>query len=112
VLAVAGKSNKPVKNSELKWAAAGFRNGILAGRSSENFCYMVSSALAGYLQAVGVECSMQEGFVGSNQCHHWWIKLSDGRIVDATADQFFVSKKRLPKVIVGEMPEFYREIVT
>jgi hypothetical protein len=54
---------------------------------------------------------MQEGFVGSDKCHHWWIKLSDGRIVDATADQFFVSKKRLPKVIVGPMPEFYREII-
>ena len=80
-------------DAELVDIAAEFRAGILDGRPSERMCAMVSWPLAGLLRLYGVECECIEGDPG-----HVWIKLSDGRVLDATADQF----SGFPPVYLGE----------
>jgi hypothetical protein len=100
-----------MKSGRLKRIAKGFRDeivGVFGGDGSENYCYMVSMPIEGYLNALGVECRCVEGFVNGSPVHHWWVELSDGRIIDATADQFTVNGQQLPPIIVGTRPDFYK----
>lgn len=92
-----------MSDDELIAIARDFRDGILGGRPSDMTCAMVSWPLAGYLQALcGVDCEAVESDLG--HMNHIWIKLPDGRALDATADQFSDSKngQRLPPVYLGE----------
>lgn len=66
--------------------AAQFRKGMLGKESSHRRCAMVSWPLASLLSASGVECRTVEGDLGF--CNHVWIELEDGRVLDATLDQF------------------------
>jgi len=76
--------------------ATEFRAGILDGRSSEMMCAVVSWPLAGFLRFSGVECECVSGDLSGG--NHVWIKLDDGRVLDATADQF----GNFPPVYLGE----------
>ena len=69
----------------LKFAAE-FRSGILDGAPSHMMCAAVSWPLAGLLNFHGIKCECVESDLG--EMNHVWIKLEDGRALDATADQF------------------------
>ncbi len=89
-------------DEELLSVATDFRNGILDGTMPTLKCAMVSWPLAGYLHYAGVECECVDSDLG--EMNHVWIKLADGRALDATADQFnyLFSNMNLPPVYLGE----------
>lgn len=63
----------------------------------------VSAPLQSFLAGLyGLETTLEEVDFGS--CNHVWLRLSDGRILDATADQF-----GLDKVYLGQVPEMYTQ---
>jgi hypothetical protein len=69
-------------------------------------CGAVSYALAGYLRGCGIECETVKYEV--HKVEHVCLVLSDGRVLDATADQF----KRpdgsdMPDVYIGKRPSWY-----
>jgi hypothetical protein len=83
-----------------------FRDGVLDGEDPENWCYMVSAPLQGFLSATGVPCKLIEGHVHNNP--HYWIELPCGKIIDATASQFRRPNGRaMPAVFIGERPTWY-----
>lgn len=88
-------------DAELMTIATEFRAGILDGDPPDMRCFMVSAALAGYLKFVGVECETVETDLG--EMNHVWIKLQDGRALDATASQFnrLFPHMELPEVYLG-----------
>jgi hypothetical protein len=90
-----------MSNEEIKKIAKGFTKGLLDGRPTTDMCYVVCSPLVAYLHFCGIDCSLTEGEV--NQYHHFWITLSDGRIVDPTADQF-----GLLNVWARKQPSYYK----
>jgi hypothetical protein len=73
-------------DEEIIRQATEFRAGLLDGRDSEFMCYMVSAPLAGYLGFCGVQTDLVSGDLG--HMNHFWLRLKDGRVLDATADQF------------------------
>lgn len=84
-----------------------FRQGFLGEEPSAKKCFTLSSALAGYLHFAGIECTMVKGQI--KEYEHFWINLSDGRIVDATADQFQKPNgETMPKVYIGRKPKWYK----
>jgi len=95
-----------VSDAELLKTATELRRGMIGNKSSKDHCYIVSNPLQAYLEFMGVICFLVEGTVDGR--HHWWVGLVDGRIVDATADQFTVKGKRLPPVVAGNPPNFYK----
>lgn len=91
-------------DTKLLEIAEDFRGGILQGRSSSLMCFAVSAALQGFLSALcNIETELVE--LDFEHCNHVVLRLSDGRILDATADQF----DGMPAVYLGEMPALYRE---
>lgn len=99
-----------MSDDELLDVCSGFRDGILDcaryGGKSDGMCYAVSMALGGYLAWLGFECRLIEGAVGRS--NHFWLQHPDGRIIDATADQFSTEKRPMPKVYLGSKPKHYR----
>jgi hypothetical protein len=89
-----------VTDAELIDVATNFRREIVANDSSRK-CAMVSWPLEGFLSAMGVECQCES--VDFMEINHVFIRLSDGRILDATADQF-----GLAPVYLGKMPRKYQ----
>lgn len=89
---------------ELKSVCLDFRRGILGRRSPENMCAVVSYPLSGYLCFLGVPNKVVEG-----SRVHIWIELDDGRIIDATADQFNGRWLKFPKVYIGELTEWHKK---
>jgi hypothetical protein len=85
-----------------------FRKGMIGDYSSRDWCFAISSALCGYLSAIhGYHCELVSGKVG--RYHHSWIQLKDGRIIDATADQFKnPNGESMPPVYIGKKPEWYK----
>ena len=77
-------------------SAEGFRDGILDGGCSINKCFMVSSPLQAWLLFMGVTCELVS--IESETGNHFFIELPDGRVLDATADQFDAT---LPAVYLG-----------
>lgn len=67
-------------------------------------CAVVSYPLSGYLRFLGIENKIVEGSRG-----HVWIELADGRIIDATADQFNGRWLKFPKVYIGPLPEWHQK---
>lgn len=77
-----------------------FRDGILDGHSSQSMCFMVCAPLVTLLNLHGVQCEMIESDNGL--CHHFWIRLADGRALDPTADQFnALFNDSVPPVYLG-----------
>lgn len=78
-----------------------YRKGLLDGMPSTDMCGMMSHSLQGYLSFFEhVETEVIEGsFMGQ---HHVWLKMEDGRIIDATADQFKdIAGNQMPDVYIG-----------
>lgn len=102
-----------IKRDPLHRIVSGFRKGILGKRSSAAMCFAVCAPLQGYLSMLGYDAEMVEGKmrykdVGINS-EHYWLRLSDGRIIDPTADQFKAPDgSQMPAVYIGEKPEWYR----
>lgn len=97
-------SKAPAKmtDAELIQIASDFREGILDGRSSERMCAAVSWPIGAYLESIcGIETEAIEGDLG--HMNHVWLRLSDGRVLDATADQFnrLFPDLNLPSVYLG-----------
>lgn len=90
-----------MEDKELIKAIKGFVKGLLNGRSTTDMCYVVCSPLVAFLSAIKVDATLTEGEV--NEYHHFWITLSDGRIIDPTADQF-----GLLNIYVRKPPSYYR----
>jgi hypothetical protein len=91
-----------VTDRKIKRISLGFRYGLLDGGPSKSACAVVSFALQGFLSALGLKTDLFESDLG--HCNHIWLKLPDGRVLDATADQFneLFPNKRYPKVHLGE----------
>lgn len=71
---------------ELIRIARQFRRGLLGRKSSTDMCMVVSGPLQGVLAGMGVETTLETvEFISTN---HVWLRLPDGRVLDATADQF------------------------
>lgn len=87
---------------ELINAAKEFAKGVLNGRPTTDMCYIVCSPLASYLSYCKIDCALTEGELNGIY-HHFWITLSDGRIIDPTADQF-----GLLNIWVRKQPSYYK----
>jgi hypothetical protein len=91
-----------VKDATLKRIAKEMRAGILGKRSSRLMCMAISAPLQGMLSAVyNFETELET--VDFPHSDHVWLRLPDGRILDATADQF-----GLDPVYLGQVPELYQ----
>ena len=79
-------------DAELVEFAREFREGILDGKPSRQFCFMVSAPMASLLRVYGVEAEMVETDLSEHpdsEFHgHCWVRLADGRALDPTCDQF------------------------
>jgi hypothetical protein len=74
-------------DEEIIEIAASFRDGLLDGKGSTLMCAAVSWPLASLLRSIyKVGCDTVESDLG--EINHIWIRLDDGRALDATADQF------------------------
>lgn len=67
-----------------------FVSGFLNNKDTKGKCKDVCSSLSIYLNKLGIECWLTEGFIklNKNKYHHFWITCEDERIIDPTADQF------------------------
>ena len=84
--------------------AADFREGLLDGKGSTDMCFAICSPLASMLELLaGVAVELVESEVNDKAKdwlgNHYWIRLSDGRALDPTIDQFDES---LGEVYLGE----------
>lgn len=90
--------------------AASFRRGILGRRNSTFMCFAVCAPLVTLLNMEGVKSELREGDIKLDlgSCNHFWIELSDGRVLDPTADQL-TSRfgASLPKVYLGAPTKFH-----
>lgn len=74
-------------DTQLKRVAREFRKGVLGKRSARLMCMAVSAPLQGLLSALyGMDTELEE--VQFPEGNHVWLRLPDGRVLDATADQF------------------------
>ena len=83
--------------------ACEFRKGMLGGRPPTMMCFAISAPLQGYLSCLGLETELIKGELHNTE--HYWLKLSDGRILDVTADQFV---QNLPPIYLGKQPKHYK----
>lgn len=73
-------------------------------------CFALSAPMSGLLEVYGVQNKLIEGRFGD--CNHFWIELSDGRVLDPTADQFNHhnhSDAPLPPVYLGPPASIHRK---
>lgn len=81
-----------MKDIDLVEIAGEFRRGILGRRKSAGMCAAVCWALQSYLSVIhNLALEAVEGGVeieGVAWCNHVWLRLSDGRVLDPTIDQF------------------------
>lgn len=89
-------------DKQLLRIARGVRKGILGKKPSADMCMAVSAPLQGILSALYDFQTTLEN-VDFPEIDHTFLRLSDGRILDATADQF-----GLEAVYLGPTPELYR----
>ena len=83
-----------------------FRRGILGKRKSVNFCRTVCAPLESYLNTAGYKVKLVSGNVRGFA--HFWLAMTDGRIIDPTADQFSAPDgSPMPKVYIGKLPPGY-----
>jgi hypothetical protein len=106
-----------MKNSynlqDVKTIVEGYCEGFLKNeKETTNLCFLLSASLQGYLDFCRIPCKLTEGEleIEGNIYHHYWLTLSDGTIVDGTADQFeYLLKKDMPRLYIGIKPEWYKE---
>lgn len=92
-------------DQELTAFVRSFRDGILEGRPSFAMCFMVCSPLVTLLRMHGVECELVESeIVDGVHINHVWIKLSDGRVLDPTVEQF---DGDMPPVYLGPPTKYH-----
>jgi hypothetical protein len=100
-----------VTDKQLLKFAASFRKGILGDEPSQSMCAAVSLPLAALLRCNGVECETVESELseelGLLYANHVWIRLADGRALDATADQFNRWGFNYPPVYLGAPTELH-----
>lgn len=98
-------------DKQLLKAVTSFRFGLIGNNSSSLMCMAVSAPLQGFLYVCGINTELINGGIDGIWCNHVWLKMSDGRIIDATADQFNETAKSdkmiMPKVYIGERPTWY-----
>lgn len=93
-------------------AAQGFTRGLLGKKPTKDQCFKVCAPLHTYLKLCGIPCELTEGEIAyeNHQWHHYWVTLSDGRIIDPTADQFIKPNgERLKNIWVEAEPFYYME---
>jgi hypothetical protein len=90
---------------ELIGVARAFRKGLLEGAPSRGMCAIVTLPLQGMLSAWGVESEYCHVFLDT--INHVFLKLPDGRVLDATADQF----DGFPDVYLGAPQWIHRNAV-
>jgi hypothetical protein len=91
-----------ISDDELVSIASEFREGLLDGGSSWMMCAAVSWPLGSYLSVFhGIDSVAVESDLGD--MNHVWLRLTDGRALDATADQFnrLFPDMKLPPVYLG-----------
>lgn len=91
-----------VTDKQLIWFATEFRRGLIGRHSSVAMCCMICAPLASILSLEGVEAEIVETDLSDKDFkvkNHLWLRLSDGRALDPTADQFDLG---LPPVYLGE----------
>lgn len=90
-----------MRDATLKRIARDMRAGILGKRSSRLMCMAISAPLQGMLSALyNFETELE--IVDFPDRNHAWLRLPDGRILDATADQF-----GLEAIYLGQVPPLY-----
>lgn len=76
----------------------------IVGNDPTNRCFMTSVPIAAYfIECFGIECSISTGWFGN--IAHTWIDFSDGRVLDATGEQFnenLIESMQFPEVYFGE----------
>ena len=83
-----------------------FRRGIIGRRKSTHMCYRVCAPLASYLHLLDYHVTLVKGTVRGFE--HFWLAMTDGQIIDPTADQFTAPDGSLmPKVYIGKLPLGY-----
>lgn len=98
-----------VNDAELIEFVSEFREDILDGGPSDMMCAAVCWPLVTLLNMSGVECQTVESDLG--QLNHIWIKLSDGRALDPTIDQFnYLFDESWPEVYLGECTKYHPAI--
>lgn len=88
-----------------------FRDGILDGGPSDMRCFMVCAPLVTLLNMSGVPAKLEEAKsvrTVYGECNHVWIKLSDGRVLDPTADQFNSRRRKMPPIYLGKPTSLHR----
>ena len=86
---------------DLKSLCAGFRKGLIKKREGDMMCGVVSYALHGYLSFLGIKAEIED--VVLKHSNHVFLRLPDGRVLDATADQFGG-----PKIYLGSPLWYHR----
>lgn len=99
-------------DAELIEVATEFRDGMLGSDApGDGQCAKVSWALAGYLRSLcDIDCETVQSDhsdMATDYIEHVWIKLADGRALDATYDQF--CSEEPVKVYLGAPTEFHVE---
>ena len=87
-------------DQELTSYATKFRSAILRAGPSAWMCAAISAPLCAALAALDVPSRLLESDLGD--CNHVFLQLTDGRVLDPTADQFnWCSHAPLPPVYLG-----------
>ena len=86
-----------------------FTRGMINGKPTTQKCYLVCAPLYSYLRFIGVDVELIEGEVETDKLihGHYWLQLSDGRIIDPTANQF--EGLQLPANYIGQLPSSYKK---
>lgn len=95
-----------------------FRKGLLGKRKPDLMCYALSCPLQGYLHMLNLNTTLICGHIEGILCNHYWLELSDSRIIDGTASQFNSifdregnSERIMPEVYIGAKPNWYQPFV-
>ncbi len=87
-----------------------FRAGFLDDEPSSRMCFVICSALEGYLSFMGYNCTLTKGEIdlGEDVAEHFWLTMPDETIIDPTADQFKQPDGQdMPPVFIGIKPIWY-----
>lgn len=93
----------------LKSFTRSFRKGMIGKMESRGWCAKISWALQGYLSfALQIKSEVHVSQVG--RWNHVYLVLADGRVLDATADQFNEEgkRKKYPQIYLGEPLEIHK----
>lgn len=101
-----------MSDKELLKTVTQFRKGFLGKRKPDLQCYALSTALQGWLNFLGVYTELicvdiETGDIYDIMCNHYFLKLADGRILDATGSQFNNDERNMPPVYLGGKPDWY-----